>query len=151
MSEQATPTTLRHILVATDFGEAATQAEDVALTLARKFDAKVTLLHACILPPLPYGSGFALPLDAILEMAQQEVNAELAKLQSTYAKVEATVRTGSPTHAILTAAGDLGADLIVMGTQGRRGVARWVLGSVAENVLRLAPVPVLTVSPKASA
>jgi nucleotide-binding universal stress UspA family protein len=140
------PPTFQHILVATDFGDAALHARDVAVAIAGKFDAKITLLHACVLPPLPYGSVFALPLDAIVDMAKSDLEAELAETRRAYPNVAAVVRMGSPGEVIVAAASELGADLIVLGTHGRGLVARTLLGSVAENVLRLAPVPVLTVS-----
>ena len=140
--------TFRHILVPTDFGDAAKRAEEVAIDIARRFDAKLTLLYACYLPPLPYGSVFAVPLDAMLEMARKDMDLEVEKAQQVYPQLTGVVRAGSATHTIVSAVSELGADLIVMGTQGRRGPARLVLGSVAENVLRLAPVPVLTVSAK---
>lgn len=143
--------TFKHILVPTDFSDAARHAQEVALGLARMFDAKVTLLNACVLPPIPYGNGFTLPLDAIVEAAQKEMDAEQAAAQKEYPNVTGIVSTSSASDAILSTAKELGADLIVMGTQGRRGVARWVLGSVAENIVRAAEVPVMTVSAKAAA
>ena len=62
---------------------------------------------------------------------------------------EWAVTFGDPAQAILDTAKERGADLIVMGTHGRRGLSHVLLGSVAERIVRLSPVPVLTVSGKA--
>jgi nucleotide-binding universal stress UspA family protein len=64
-------------------------------------------------------------------------------------RVHAHLRLEAPAQEIAQIAADLEADLVVVGTHGRRGVARWLLGSVAEAVVRLAPCPVLVVRPKA--
>ena len=63
--------------------------------------------------------------------------------------VRTHLRLEAPAHEIAQLAADLEADLVVVGTQGRRGIARLLLGSVAEDVVRLAPCPVLVVRPKA--
>ena len=63
--------------------------------------------------------------------------------------VRAHLRLEAPAHEIAQLAADLEADLVVVGTEGRRGIARLLLGSVAEDVVRLAPCPVLVVRPKA--
>jgi universal stress protein A len=55
------------------------------------------------------------------------------------------LKTGVPWHGVVEAINELGVDLVIMGTHGRRGLSRLTLGSVAERVVRLAPVPVLTV------
>jgi nucleotide-binding universal stress UspA family protein len=60
-----------------------------------------------------------------------------------YPNVEAKMVTGEPWEKILENAREIGADLIVMGTHGRRGISRALIGSVAEKVVRLASVPVL--------
>lgn len=62
---------------------------------------------------------------------------------------EALVRAGDPVRQILSVAAEVGADLIVMSTHGRSGLARMLVGSVAEEVLRTAPVPVMLVGPRA--
>jgi len=62
-------------------------------------------------------------------------------------RTDAVFRQGTPFDVILDVAKSEGCDLIVIGTHGRRGVARVLLGSVAERVVRLSPVPVLTVHP----
>jgi len=64
-------------------------------------------------------------------------------------RTHAHLRLEAPAHEIAQTAADLEADLVVVGTHGRRGIARWLLGSVAEAVVRLAPCPVFVVRPKA--
>jgi nucleotide-binding universal stress UspA family protein len=81
--------------------------------------------------------------------ATKELDALLQKVKDRYPKAEAAVVAGEPWLAILEAVKKQGADLIVMGTHGRRGISRVLLGSVAEKVVRLSPVPVLTISGKA--
>ena len=139
----------QHILVPTDFGEPAQHALETAIMIARKFDASITLFHAYYLPPLAYSEGWAAPLGEIAGMAQAAMDKQLAAAQRDYPKIKAIVRSASPVDGVLTVARELPADLIVMGTHGRRGVSRFVLGSVAENVVRLAVLPVLTISAKA--
>jgi universal stress protein A len=144
-------TTFDHILVPTDFGEPAKHARELALTLARKFDAKITLLHVYYVPPLPLGNPFGWPMGEVARIARDEMDKELAAVKDHYARTDAIVRPGSPTEMIISAARELPADLIVMGTHGHRGVSRFVLGSVAANVVRLATVPVLTTCEPAAA
>jgi nucleotide-binding universal stress UspA family protein len=139
----------QHILVPTDFGEPAQHALETAIMIARKFDASITLFHGYYLPPLAYGEGWAAPLGEIAAAAQEATDKQLAAAQREYPKVKAIVRGASPVDGILSVVRELPADLIVMGTHGRRGVSHFVLGSVAENIVRLATIPVLTISAKA--
>ena len=136
-------TGFNHILVPTDFGEPAVHARELAVAVARRFGARVTLLNVYYMPPMPLGNPFEWPIGEIARVAQEEVDKELARAKETYPDVHAIVRQGSPAATILSTAIELHADLIVLGTHGRRGLAR-LLGSVAANVVRLASVPVLT-------
>lgn len=136
----------RRILVAVDFGEASDRALRVAGELARAFDASVTALHAETFEAPPYFTR-----DQIRAIEQQRRGARRQGLRylSRHAAalvggmVEALVSDLPPANAILDASRDR--DLIVMGTHGRRGPARWWAGSVAERVAREARVPVLVV------
>jgi nucleotide-binding universal stress UspA family protein len=144
-------TPFKHILVPTDFGESAERALDLAIVLASRFESKVTLLHASWIPPLAYAgyTGLAWPVDEMMATAQKELDAVVAKAKVRYPRVEGFITMSDPTAAILEVAKSNGADLIVMGTHGRRGIARALVGSVAERIVRLSLVPVLTVSGKA--
>lgn len=135
----------KHILVPTDFGEPAQAALDVALSLASSADAKLTLFHAyAFLMPI-YSEAAWVPGAEIERDARQALDEALSKVKKIYSKTESALTCGDPALEILRAATKLGADLIVIGTHGRRGLSRVLLGSVAEKVVRLSPVPVLTV------
>jgi nucleotide-binding universal stress UspA family protein len=73
----------------------------------------------------------------------------LAKAKARQANIESMLVTGETWRRILDVVKDRGVDLVVMGTHGRRGVSRVLLGSVAEKVVRLSPVPVVTVPAEA--
>ena len=142
-------TSFTHILVATDFGEPADRALEFAIAIASKFDAKLTVFHANGVPAFAYAfyaEGLSWPTAEITKEATRELEVFLRKAKERYPKAEAAVVAGEPWQAILEAARERRADLIVMGTHGRRGISRVLLGSVAEKVVRLSPVPVLTIS-----
>lgn len=131
------------ILHPTDFSDASRPAFAEALRLARAAGATLHLLHAAELTL--YG-----PASGALAASDDEHRAALAALagaaRAAGVAVATTLRSGeavAPT--IVTVAEEEGADLIVLGTHGRRGLRRFFLGSVAEEVLREAPCPVLTV------
>jgi nucleotide-binding universal stress UspA family protein len=141
----------KHILVPTDFGEPAERALELAMTVAEKFDAKVTILHAAWIPPIAYGGygqGLAWPIDDITSAAKEQVEALVAKAKKRLPSTDGVVTFSEPAQTILDVAKERGADLIVMGTNGRRGLSRVLLGSVTEKTVRRSPVPVLTVSGK---
>lgn len=137
----------KNILVPTDFGEPAQHALDVAIDLAGRLQAAVTLVHVYpVVFPVTYDDTFAWPLTQIEKTARRTLDARLASARARYPKCEAILKAGTAAVEIVSVAGQVGADLIVMGTHGRRGVSRLMLGSVAERVVRTSPVPVLTVS-----
>jgi nucleotide-binding universal stress UspA family protein len=145
-------TSFKQILVPIDFSEPADRALDVAIAIASKFDASLTLLHASWLPPSAYAVYAARidwPTDEIAKAAQRALQTVVAETQKRYEKTDGVIVSGEPWQAILEGAKERHSDLIVMGTHGRRGVPRMLLGSVAEKVVRLSPVPVLTISAKA--
>lgn len=138
------------ILVATDFSETADHALDHACELARALRATVHLVH-CIgagLPGLP-----AALSQTMIETLRASSSHALANLAARHADVtwgRMLVIEDDPRDGILSAAKEVGADCIVMGTHGRRGVSRLFIGSVAEHVVRRAACPVLTVRPPTS-
>jgi nucleotide-binding universal stress UspA family protein len=142
--------TLKRILVPTDFGGTSARALGLAIELAEKLDAEITLMHAYVLPIAVYGYGESLawPTDDLEQAAQKALDHALATAKQRYSKMKGVLASGDAWAQILEVAKQSGADLIVMGTHGRHGVARAFLGSVAEKVVRLSPVPVLTVGPK---
>lgn len=135
----------KHIVVPTDFGEIAEQATDLAIELASKYGAKLTLVHVYTIPTPAYAEAFAWPVEEIQKAAREALDRELAKTKARYPNTEAVLDVGVAHDRIVEVVRSRGADLVVMGTHGRRGLPRFVLGSVAEKVVRLSPVPVLTV------
>jgi nucleotide-binding universal stress UspA family protein len=145
-----------HVLVPLDFEEPSQEALEVALTLAVTFDAKLTVLHAWDLPVYSYAGLSYLPPDVatvVEEAAETSLASAMALVIKILPRAKSVLVRGRPDVEILDAAARLKVDLIVMGTHGRRGVSRMLLGSVAEKVVRSSPVPVLTirVKPRSSA
>jgi nucleotide-binding universal stress UspA family protein len=139
----------KHIILPTDFETASARAIDVAVGLAQTFAAQLTLLHVWEIPIYPYME-FMLNSEMIASVEMRAVKrlAEtLEVVQKTLPGVDSKLKTGLPWSGILESIGETGADLVVMGTHGRRGVSHVLLGSVAEKIVRLSPVPVLTVRP----
>ncbi len=143
-----TTPSIRHILAPHDFSEVAEYALKHALFLAEKLSARVTLLH--VYDDSPYGYPDArMTRDefetAVKESAARSLDAIEARVRRLNIDVDASLRRGRPWEQIVTVAAEARADLIVIGTHGRRGVARALIGSVAEKVLRMATCPVLAV------
>ena len=142
---------IRKILFPTDFSDSAKQAINHALFLAEQFEAELHLLHAVVLhsydPEAP-GHDFPEPTEVfsrLFDIADTEMAQILQQNDSkTFAIREAKVRGFSAGSVILDYANEHDIDLIVMGTHGRRGPARMFIGSVAEEVVRQASCPVLT-------
>ena len=136
------------ILVPTDFSSCAQEALDYALKLAARLDARVCMAHAYLLPITGWEGGWALPEDVITELeaaARAKLESILSKARETLPTTTATFYDGDPRDGVPQLAAELKADLIVMGTHGRKGVARAILGSVTETVIRHAPCSVLAV------
>jgi nucleotide-binding universal stress UspA family protein len=136
----------KHVLVATDFGRAAERAEEFGIDLAEKFGARLTLLFVFSVPNAAYATGSFAHVDRLEREAYRALEAEAQKVKERFASVESVLRTGTVWEEILAVAKETRADLIAMGTHGRRGLPRALLGSVAERVVRMATVPVLTVA-----
>jgi nucleotide-binding universal stress UspA family protein len=141
-------TRLRHLLAGTDFGSSSRAAIALAIDIARTYGAAVTVVHAySIVTPAAYTVAFpSLPyvMDAVRAAAEEQMKEMVAELRAQLPAVDALTRVGDPATVILEAAEE-NADLVVVGTHGYRGFSRLMLGSVAEKVVRLCPVPVLTV------
>jgi nucleotide-binding universal stress UspA family protein len=143
--------TIRRILCPVDFSDHSTRALDHALAIAAWYDATVTVLHVSpVMPVAAYVSGSGLP--AYVTMTADARHALVASMRQFVAReasastpVEVEVAEGGIAETILSRANALPADLVVLGTHGRSGFNRWLLGSVTEKVLRTALCPVLTV------
>lgn len=146
-------TAIKHILCPVDFSEFSRHALEIAAAIARQHDASVTALH--VVPPAPsaypaLGVGAYVPYvysAEDLQEFQKTLEQYVAAVDYPIAAVSVTAVVVSE---ILSRAAALPADLIVMGTHGRTGLDRLVLGSVAERVLVRAPCPVLTVPQRAA-
>ena len=142
---------IRRILCPIDFSDFSRRAIDHAVAIARWYESAVTALH--VFSPAPvaaFGPGpvtfqpivlTAVDRDQLLADTKAFIEAEAAPGVA----IDAVVREGNTTEEILDQAGSMNADVIVMGTHGRAGFERLLLGSVTEKVLRKAPCPVLTV------
>jgi len=150
--------TISNVLVPTDFSEGSAAALDYARLLCRKFGARVHLLH--ILETTGFvnvisANGYAAIIpdlfnDLVAEK-QKELDALLTSEEVQCFRATMTVRrAGSPAREIARYAAAEHVDLIVMGTHGRHGLAHFLLGSVAEGVVREAACPVITVRPHAT-
>ena len=146
---------IQTILVATDFSDASAPATAYAFSLARALNARVYLIHV-----VPEDDVRA--ITAIRNFLQSEVTPEtlvqslyddadtrlttlVEEARATELVHERLVVTGNPAAAIISWAAAKQAQLIIIGTHGRRGVTRFLMGSVAERVLREAPCAVLVV------
>lgn len=141
---------VKRILAPTDFSDRAAGAVTYAKLLAERFGAGVTLLHAVA----PRTSYEPLPLAGMAfgeSSAEEQTHAAAAlassrkELLSEIPESDDLLVSGSPAEAIVAASHAVGADMIVMGTHGRTGLSRALLGSVAEAVIQQSDRPVLTV------
>jgi nucleotide-binding universal stress UspA family protein len=142
----------RHILAPTDFSEYSKQAVASALELAKKFGAKLSILHVVELPAYPV-EGYVPPSlsTTFMEDLEREASQELAQMvpeaESAGIELARLVTVGSPYRKILDMAEAEQVDLIVMATAGRTGFSRLIMGSIAERVVRTSSCPVLTIRP----
>jgi nucleotide-binding universal stress UspA family protein len=149
-ADAGVPRPLRTVLVATDFSEDAALAADAATRIVGgpRADRRMVLLHAYHVPyeatycPAPVLSDAIAAADARVTRMIHEL---AAKLRDTGFAVDTVTCEGDPPEAILDHARSLGADLVAMGTHGRSGTDRLLLGSTAERVVASAPCPVVTV------
>ena len=138
----------KHILVPTDLSEGAEQALAYACELARTLDAEIHLLNVVGMPALGVPElGVAMTATVIDQLVVENQTAlqELARARCAARLGQVLIKAGDARDMINRTAQELGVDLIVMGTHGRRGLTRALLGSVAESVVRSAPCAVLTV------
>jgi nucleotide-binding universal stress UspA family protein len=139
----------KRILVAVDFSETSERALDYAIELAALLHAEVTVLHAYEFPVLGFPDGVLIASGEVAGKLANAAQSGLDKMvlarEGRGAALNKVLREDAPWRAVVTVADEIDADLIVIGTHGRRGLARALLGSVAENVIRVASRPVLTI------
>ena len=140
------------ILCAVDFSDTSKQVVDYALTLSKAFGAEIKVIY--VAPSLTQYVGFHVPptsienfVGEIVSGAEKSMDVFLQE-HFTGVKAEGHVSTGYAAEEILAYADQAQVDLVVMGTHGRKGIDRILFGSVAEKVVKSAPMPVLTVRPE---
>lgn len=142
---------MKNILVPLDFSECSEAALPYAAALAQKYKAKITLLHV-VSTHIYMGAGSELVYwEQILSSMEEEAHKMLATIFSpterALLQLKERVVHGIPFAVILEEAKSGEADLIVMATHGRTGLSHAVMGSVAERIVRLSPIPVLIIRP----
>ena len=140
----------RHIVLATDFSSCSEQATDAAIELAEKFEAALTVVHALEYPTYVYTAEAFTPVDLLapLEQGAEKALAQaLERVRKKIPRAQSILRRGSPALEVVAVAKEVKADLLVIGTHGRRGPTHFLLGSVAERVVQHAQIPVLTIRP----
>ncbi|MBP9904903.1 MAG: universal stress protein [Rhodoferax sp.] len=141
----------KHILVPVDGSDTSEVAVDKATELARAFGSTVTVIY--VIDPYPFtgvGTDFAYGQAEYLSAATAEANAAVHAAKEAFANAGVTVDTSvieahTAWRGIVEAGASLEADLIVMGSHGRNGLEKLVLGSVAQAVLSHTKLPVLVV------
>jgi universal stress protein A len=142
---------IKKILVPVDFSECSKKALRYGIQLAREFCATVDVLY--VVPPYYAYDPCCVAENERIEKelrvnGEQKLAAMVLQQIPQGLPVETFVRNGRPATEIVEAAGELGADLIVISTHGHTGLRHALMGSTAENVVRHAPCPVLTVREK---
>ena len=149
------PIDIRTILVATDFSDASAAATAYAFSLARSLNARLYVVHVVPEDDVRVLTAICVHLQsevtpaALVETLYAEADKRLAKLvqdaHATDLVQERLIVTGQPVAAIMSWAAAKQVQIIILGTHGRGGVTRFLMGSVAERVLREAPCAVLVV------
>jgi universal stress protein A len=144
------PRTVKRILVPTDFSEPAAEALTTAIAFAQLSGATLDLIHVAVeasyvLPPPVDVATVPVDMAQIMTRVAEELTTEEARAKAAGAKTESATLVGRPDTEIVTRAKETGAELIIMGTHGRSGLAHVLLGSVAERVTKHAPCPVLII------
>lgn len=139
--------TFQKVLVAVDSSAVAARAADVGAELARSLGAQLAFIHA-VDPSQGYAPESGVPTAALIALAERDGKRLLEQFQKRAGDVQPALTfatVGKPASEIVNAAKDWPADVIVIGSHGRSGITRVLLGSVAEGVMRHAPCPVLVV------
>ena len=144
---------ISNVLVPIDFSACSTHALFEAAGLAQRVDATIHALHVIELPPYLAAEETVVKGDAsedsLAEYARRWVQDDLSQLEQLLdargLRVPIKLRTGRARDEILAEASEGGYDLMVIGTHGRTGISRMLLGSVAEQLVRRSPCPVLTI------
>jgi nucleotide-binding universal stress UspA family protein len=139
---------LKNVLYATDFSGHSNAALPYALSIARKYGSKVFAVHVVSLSPFPSSSP-TIAWQALASQAVREAKEAMTKLEPQLEGIphKVLIRKGDIWKELSRIVDEERIDLIVVGTHGRAGVSKVLMGSVAERIFRQAPCPVLTVGP----
>jgi len=145
--------TPKTILVPTDFSRLSDKAIEKAADLAEKYDAKIILLHVIDENIQQCAVDYCINYEDVLKLEEENLNKSLGILKSEASglirndniEVVYDVKKGSPAKVILDEQGKIGADLIVIGSQGKQGFKKHLLGGVADKVVRSSKIPVMVV------
>jgi len=135
----------RIIIHPSDFSKQSLHAFELAVSLARDRDCRLIVMHVAVPPVMVFGDGMLPPMPAP-DLGSLRERLKHLRIRDPRVQFEHVMVQGDPATEILAAAHETGADFIVMGTHGRRGLMRALMGSVAEQVVRRAPCPVVTVN-----
>jgi nucleotide-binding universal stress UspA family protein len=147
----------KHILCPTDLSDASVRSLTYAAAFARWYEARLTVLHVVpTFDPIPVGPGnFNASVQMVVPMSREEIVDEMRRFTTSAGvgslDVNLIAEDGDPARNIVAHALATTTDLVVMGTHGRSGFERLLIGSVAEKVVRKAPCPVLLVPPHLTA
>jgi universal stress protein A len=147
--------TVKRVLVPTDFSDPSVEALASAIALGKTTGATIDLVHvafdtAYAVPPPIDVAVVPVDLGKVLERVQASLAAEVAEVRAAGLTCDSATPMGRPETEIVARANATHADLIVMGTHGRSGLAHALLGSVAERVVRHSPCPVLIIPKRAA-
>ncbi len=140
---------LSRIIASSDFTENSLPAVEAAIDLASENSAVLHLVHVLEIPAvIPSPAATAVSMDHLYAAARERLARLIPDHRSVDLEVETVVLAGVPAAALADYAAEMEADMIVVGTHGRKGLKRALLGSTAESLLREAPCQVLVVKPK---
>ena len=143
--------TVQRILCPVDFSEPSGHALDYAIDLAQALGAELHLMHAYQLPVYALPDGALIPSAELAASVSTDAQRAFDQLMTRIPEglsVTPHLTEGAPHAEVQRLVSELDIDLVVMGTHGRTGLARLLMGSVAERVVRTCPVPVLSVPPE---
>ena len=143
---------IKKILYPCDFTENSTKLLPYVLSVSEKYDGMIYLLH--VVEDLLKWGGFYIPhlplkgyQKEALEYAEKKMEKICREQLQNCPNFQRMILSGDPDAEILKTIESEGIDLVIMGTHGRKGLEHTILGSVAENVVRKSPVPVLVINP----
>jgi nucleotide-binding universal stress UspA family protein len=141
--EEPKPPALNKIMVPLDGSDTSEKALEMALEVAKSQEAELLLYMGLSFPRTGFPTAVQQYVESGLKVGEEYLDEQAAKCEGV--TVSTVVRDTTPGHGIVKAAADLQADMIIMGSHGRSGVSRWILGSVTENVVQTSDLPVMVV------